>query len=97
VFFFLLRPRSVRGTRAIRHLGRSALSFACVAERGPRYPRPLSGNDAVCPKLQFLWPRLWLIYSKENVSSNIDYKHEKSKVMRHSPLEADSRLAGQET
>ena len=74
--------------------GRLALSFVCEAERGPRYLRPVSGNDAVCPKLQFLGPRLWLIYSKENVASNIDYKHENSKAMRYSPLEADSRLAG---
>jgi len=77
--------------------GRFALSFVCEAERGPRYLRPASGNDAVCPKLQFLWPLLWLIYSKKTVASNIDYKYDNSKVMRHSPLEADSRLAGQET
>jgi len=73
------------------------LSFVCAAERGPRYIRPLSGKDGVCPKLQLLWPPLWLIYSKENVASNIHYKHGNSKVMRHSPLQADSRLAGKET
>jgi len=95
--FFVLRPRSVRGTRAIRHLWRLELPFVCEAKREPRYLRPVSGNDTVCPKLQFLWPLLWLTYSKEYVASNIDYKHENSKVMRHSPLEPDSRLYGQET
>lgn len=73
------------------------LPFVCEAERGPRYLRPVSSNDAVCPKLQSLWPPLWLIYSKENVGANIDYKRENSKDMRHSPLDADSRLAGQES
>jgi len=62
------------------------------------FVKPSVGLDTNVPYLATtLRSILWLIYSKENVASNIDYKHENSKVMRHSLREADSRLAGQET